>query len=226
RCWAVRSGAASAGRVGGSNLWSIELCPVGDRRDRTLSILYAGFGEDRLHQASIARLRGWSMGYSLEQFSAACHRILSDDPGAEGRKKVCALVENVLKDEAFVAAHLGDDVPERKVLYEDSKLGFCILGHVNHGARESKPHDHGPTWAIYGQARGKTVMSDWALVEAATEDEPGKVRLVKEYTLTPGVAHLYNEGDLHSPRRDGPTRLIRIEGRNVEKIRRLVYEAA
>src|SRR5713101_438253 len=165
------------------------------------------------------------MGYTLEQFSAACHRILSDDPGAEGRKKVCALVENVLKDDAFVAAHLGDDVPERKILYEDPELKFCILGHVNQGARESKPHDHGPTWAIYGQARGKTIMSDWSLLEPASEEKPGKVRLVKEYTLTPGVAHLYNEGDLHSPRRDGPTRLIRIEGRNVEKIRRLAFEA-
>ena len=52
-----------------------------------------------------------------------------------------------------------------------------------------------------------------------------KVRLVKEYALTPGDAYLYNEGDLHSPRREGSTRLIRIEGRNVEKIRRLAYEA-
>ena len=111
------------------------------------------------------------MGYTLAQFSDACHRILADDPGAEGRKKVCALVQDVLKDEDFVAAHLGDDVPERKILYEDPELGFCILGHVNHGARESKPHDHGPSWAIYGQARGETMMSDWALVEPATEDQ-------------------------------------------------------
>ena len=165
------------------------------------------------------------MGYTLEQFSTECHRILSEDPGVDGRKKVCALVQDVLKDEDFVATHLHDGVPERKILYEDPELGFCILGHVNQGARESKPHDHGPTWAIYGQARGKTIMSDWSLLEPASEDKPGKVRLVKEYTLTPGVAHLYNEGDLHSPRRDGPTRLIRIEGRNVEKIRRLPYEA-
>ena len=164
------------------------------------------------------------MGYTLEQFSEACHRILADHPGAAGRKKVCALVEEVLKDDAFVAAHLGDGVPERKILYEDPELGFCILGHVNHGARESKPHDHGPSWAIYGQARGETVMSDWALVEPATEDRPGKVRLVRKYTLTPGVAHVYNEGDLHSPSRGGSTRLIRIEGRNLEKIRRLAYE--
>jgi hypothetical protein len=93
------------------------------------------------------------------------------------------------------------------------------------GARESTPHDHGPTWAIYGQARGKTIMSDWALLEPASEDKAGKVQLVKKYVLTPGDAHLYNEGELHSPRRESSTRLIRIEGRNVEKIRRLAYEA-
>lgn len=39
-----------------------------------------------------------------------------------------------------------------------------------------------------------------------------------------GEAHLYNEGDLHSPRRDGSTMLIRIEGKNMDKIRRLSYE--
>jgi hypothetical protein len=165
------------------------------------------------------------MGYTLEQFSAECHRILTGDPGPEGRKQVCTLVEQVLKDEAFVTAHLGDDVPERKILYEDPELGFCILGHVNHGARESKPHDHGPSWAIYGQAQGETVMSEWALLEPASEDEPGKVRLVRKYSLTPGMAYVYNEGDLHSPSRSGSTRLIRIEGQNLEKIRRLDYEA-
>lgn len=165
------------------------------------------------------------MSLSLEQLSAGCHDALAADPGVVGRQKVCALIQEALKDQKFVAAHLGDDVPERKIIYEDPELGFCILAHVNRGARESKPHDHGPTWAIYGQAKGETMMSDWELVEAAAEDKPGRVRLVRQYSLTPGMAHVYNEGDLHSPRRDGPTRLIRVEGRNVEKIRRLAYEA-
>jgi hypothetical protein len=164
------------------------------------------------------------MGYTLKQFSAECHRILSADPGVEGRKRVCALVEDFLKDDAFVAAHLGDDVPERKVLYEDPELGFCILGHVNQGARDSKPHDHGPTWAIYGQARGETLMSDWSMVEPASEHKPGKVRLARQYSLKPGMAHVYNEGDLHSPSRSGSTRLIRIEGKNLDNVRRLAYE--
>jgi hypothetical protein len=164
------------------------------------------------------------MPYSLEQFANTCHRLLADNPGVVGRQKVCDLVETVLRDEAFLAAHLGDGVGERKILFEDPELGFCILAHVYKGARESAPHDHGPTWAIYGQARGETVMSDWAMVEPASEAKPGKVRHVRSYTLKPGMAHVYNEGDLHSPRRDGPTRLIRMEGRNTETIRRLAYE--
>lgn len=92
------------------------------------------------------------MTYTLEQFSAACHQILKADSGRDGRKEICSLLQEVLKDEQFISTHLGDDVPERKVLYEDPELGFCILAHVYKGAKESQPHDHGPSWAIYGQA--------------------------------------------------------------------------
>lgn len=165
------------------------------------------------------------MDYTLQNFAAECRRILKADSGPQGRQKVRELVEDALKDEMFIAAHLGADVFERKVIYEDPELGFCILAHVYKGAKESNPHDHGPSWAIYGQARGETEMSDWELVEPAADGRPGKVRRVKNYTLKPGMAHIYNEGDLHSPRRAGPTRLLRIEGTNMEKVKRLPYEA-
>ena len=164
------------------------------------------------------------MSYTLEQFAAECHRILKADSGSETRMKVCALVENVLKDATFIAAHFGKDGPERKIIYEDPELGFCILAHIYNGAKESNPHDHGPSWAIYGQARGETEMSDWELVEPAQNGKPGKVRRVRNYTLKPGMAHIYNEGDLHSPRRTGPTRLLRIEGTNMDKVKRLAYQ--
>jgi hypothetical protein len=165
------------------------------------------------------------MGYTLEQFSADCHRILKTDPGPAGRSKVCELVQKACTDKEFVAKYLPDDGADRHILYEDPELGFCILGHVNQGAKQSPPHDHGPTWAIYGQAEGETIMTDWAMVSPASEDQVGKVRYVRDYKLTPGAAYVYNEGDLHSPRRDASTKLIRIEGRNVEKIRRFPYQA-
>ena len=164
------------------------------------------------------------MRYTLEKFATAAHDILSTEPGPGGRKKVSALVEEVLQDDAFIAEHLGDDVPDRKILYEDPQLGFCILAHVYTGARESNPHDHGPSWAIYGQARGETLMTDWTVVESASETRAGRVRPVRSYSLKPGMARVYNEGDIHSPRRDGPTRLIRIEGTNMDHVKRLPYE--
>src|SRR5262250_1327475 len=164
------------------------------------------------------------MSWTLETFAAASRQALTENPGPAGRKKVCEVVQQVLQDEAFIAKHLGDDVPERKILYQDPQLGFCILAHVYQGARESNPHDHGPSWAIYGQARGETLMNDWALVEPASEGKPGKVRHVRSYALKPGMAHVYNEGDRRPPRRDGPTRLIRIEGTNMDKVNRLAYE--
>ena len=163
------------------------------------------------------------MGYTLETFAAECHSLLKADSGLTGRRKVCHLVEQVLQDKKFIATHLSEDTPDRQVIYEDQELGFCILAHMNRGAKEAMPHDHGPAWAIYGQAIGETEMSDWQLVEPAAEGKPGKVRRVKTYTLKPGMAHLYNEGDLHSPRRAAATGLIRIEGKNMEKVKRLAY---
>lgn len=165
------------------------------------------------------------MGHTLETFAASCHDILKADPSATGRERICELLREVLQDGSFVATHLGDEVPERKILYEDTELGFCILAHVHHEAKESPPHDHGPTWAIYGQGSGVTEMTDWELLEAASEAQPGKVRRARTYSLTPGMAFLYNEGDLHSPRRDGPVRLIRLEGINMDTVKRLKYEA-
>ena len=165
------------------------------------------------------------MSLTLEQFTKECHRILAADPGAAGRNKVRALVETACKDRDFVASNFREDGGQREIIYEDPDLGFCVCAHVYHDARGSQPHDHGSAWAIYGQVQGETVMTDWALVEPAGEGKMGKVRFVRDYALKPGMAHLYNEGDLHSPRRDGPTKLLRIEGKNLDKERRFGYRA-
>jgi len=164
------------------------------------------------------------MAQTLQTFAARCRDILKAENNPAGRSKVCALLQEALKDEEFVSANLTEATPERKILYEDPDLGFCILAHHYKGPKESAPHDHGPSWAIYGQARGETAMSYWQLIEPATPEKPGKVKKTRTYKLTPGVAHVYNEGDLHSPSRAGSTRLIRIEGTNMDKVKRLKFE--
>jgi hypothetical protein len=165
------------------------------------------------------------MTTTLKQFAAECRTILNAEPGPSGRRQICTRLEALLKDSAFAAEIVTEATPERKVVYEDPALGFCILGHNYKTAKDSSPHDHGPSWAIYGQARGETEMTDFELVEPASEGKPGKARALREYKLTPGQAYLYNEGDLHAPRRRGPTQLIRIEGLNMDRVKRLKFEA-
>ena len=162
-------------------------------------------------------------GHTLESFAARCHDFIKAEPGPAGRQKVVALLSEVLRDGQFVAKYVDSNDKERHCLYEDPEFGFCILAHNYVGPKESGPHDHGPSWAIYGQVRGETQMNDWSLVEKATAEVPGKVRHVRTYKLTPGVAHLYNEGDLHSPSRAASTRLIRIEGTDMTKVKRFKF---
>ena len=114
------------------------------------------------------------MDFTLDTFASECRKILTADPSPVGRGKVRDLVQEVLKDEKFLTTYLNENTPDRQVLYEDPELGFCICAHLNRDAREANPHDHGSSWAIYGQAFGETEMSDWEIVEAAAEGQPAQ----------------------------------------------------
>lgn len=167
------------------------------------------------------------MSYTLDEFVADCRAALHSDAGPAGRETVCGYVRKACSDADFVATHLGDaDAGERSVLYEDPDLGFCILAHVYKGAKSSSPHDHGPSWAIYGQAMGVTEMTNWRAIERPENGQPGKVEAVRTYKLEPGQAYVYQVGDLHSPHREAETRLIRIEGMNMDNVKRDKYEVA
>ena len=101
----------------------------------------------------------------------------------------------------------------------------CILAHQYNGPKSSPPHDHGPTWAIYAQARGETEMTDYELLSPASEDKAGRVKPLRTYMLRPGDAHVYEPGALHSPRRTAPTSLLRVEGTDMSQVNRLRFEA-
>jgi hypothetical protein len=166
------------------------------------------------------------MPYTLEHFAADLHEALKRDAGPAGRETVRRLTEKAVSDRDFVAAFLGPHrTAKREILYQDPELEFCICAHVDDGQGKSgpPPHDHGPTWAIYGQAVGVTRMTEWRIVEPAKDGEKGLVEEIETYDLTPGTARLYDIGIVHSPVRGGATRFIRIEGRNQDGIKRATY---
>ena len=169
------------------------------------------------------------MTYTLQQFAADIRDTLKADQTSAGRRKVCQFVVRSLNDPVFLATYLKDRAPNanpREILYEDPELGFCICGHVYDGPAIGAPHDHGASWAIYGQAAGVTEMTDWKIVEKGEAGKPLLVEPVRTYVMNPGDAHFYDVADVHSPRRDAPVKLIRIEGRNLDHVKRSNIKAA
>ncbi|GBE44311.1 hypothetical protein BMS3Bbin10_02402 [bacterium BMS3Bbin10] len=163
------------------------------------------------------------MTYTLEQLASDIRGALKSDPGGNGKQALCQHVAEALKDPDFVAAHMPERAPgadPREILFEDPELGFCICAHVYGDVSHGSPHDHGSGWAIYGQATGRTEMTDWRIVEKGEGGAPTLVEPERTYVLEPGDACFYEVGAVHSPKRDEPTKLLRIEGANLDHIER------
>lgn len=93
--------------------------------------------------------------------------------------------------------------------------GLTVLGHWHPKSVQSKPHDHGRTWAIYGVVTGKTAMYEYEVVEPPKNKQKGKVKLVKSYWIMPGQAFWYPTGAIHSHKTYEDSKLIRLEGFNL-----------
>jgi predicted metal-dependent enzyme (double-stranded beta helix superfamily) len=162
------------------------------------------------------------MPYNLDQFIADCRAALKRDPGPTGREEVRLKLEQLLRNAEFVEQHCGDDVQRGlKVLYEDPELKFQVLAHINDKARVSPPHDHGASWAIYGQAKLWTDMIEWAREDDGADPKHAKLAPAKKYRLNPGHAGIYQDGMIHSIDYPDKSRFVRVTGTNLDHIARI-----
>jgi hypothetical protein len=164
------------------------------------------------------------MPYQLEQFIADCRSILTRDPGPQGREEVRQKLERLLQNPAFVKKHCEDATRGLHVLYEDPELGFQILAHINDKARAGAPHDHGASWAIYGQATHYTDMIEWDREDDGSDPKHAKLKPVKKYRLEPGHAGIYQDGKIHSIAYPDYSRFVRVTGTNLDRIHRVRFD--
>jgi predicted metal-dependent enzyme (double-stranded beta helix superfamily) len=162
------------------------------------------------------------MTYELDQFIADTRHSLKSDPGPAGREQVRANLEKLLTNKEFVAKYCGEDAERGlKVLHEDPELKFQVLAHVNDKARVSPPHDHGESWAIYGQARLWTDMIEWKREDDGKDPKHAKLVPEKKYRLEPGRAGIYQDGKIHSIDYPDKSRFVRVTGVNLDNITRI-----
>jgi predicted metal-dependent enzyme (double-stranded beta helix superfamily) len=165
------------------------------------------------------------MAYQLDQFIADCRSILKRDPGPNGREEVRVKLESLLSNPAFISEHCGEGTPRGlHVLHDDPDLGFQILAHINDKARVSPPHDHGASWAIYGQATHYTEMTEWEREDNGADAKHAELKPVKKYRLTPGHAGIYQDGKIHSIDYPDYARFVRVTGTNLDRINRVRFD--
>ena len=162
------------------------------------------------------------MSYSLENFCDDTRAILSTSDDPDGREKIRQKFELLIADEAFCAEHVGaDNDSGMRQIYEDSDLHFCILAYNMTGARTSPPHDHGESWAVYGQTAGYTDMTVWS----AGDNADGKIEPVRNFRLEPGHAGLFDIREIHSIDYAAGSKFVRVTGADMNLEIRRVFDA-
>jgi len=165
------------------------------------------------------------MAYTLEEFCADCHTALTEDPGAGGREKIRAQLEKLLENEEFVRTHLAPQGSGKTALYHDPETDVYVMAHgTDQGNRTGKPHCHGASWAVYGQAVGDTNMTVWERTDDRSKEGHATVEDIHHFTLSPGKAALFDTGIIHSTAHPRPAHWVRVTGTDLDTIERYAYD--
>jgi hypothetical protein len=160
------------------------------------------------------------MAYTLENFCTDAHALLKAKPLAEALPQVAERLSHLLVNPQFVAETFNDDMsPGKRVLYHDKELDFYVLAHVQEGGKKGKPHSHGSSWAIYGNAKAVTDMTEWRRVNPAS-DEHYELTMSTQYGLGLGQTRAYGPGVIHSTEHKQKAWVIRVTGTDLDKLPR------
>jgi len=165
------------------------------------------------------------MSYSLEEFCDDCREALTTQPGRAGRDAARGKLEQLLLDEAFMAEYLGpDQAAGVQTIFEDPELEFCVLAYCANTDRKSPPHNHGNSWAIYGQTEKHTDMKIYNRLGAGEGAGEAKLEMVKEFRLNPGMAGLFDVGEIHAIDHPAGSRFVRVTGTDLNNVKRLRFD--
>ena len=167
------------------------------------------------------------MAYELEDLCRDCREILGRGSGPAELEAVRQSLARLVANTAFVDRTCGAAAEQGLfTLYEDGNLGFQVLAHINEKPRVSPPHNHGESWAVYGQAIGHTDMTEYRRVDDGSDAAHAQLETTRKYRLNPGEVGVYPSTAIHSIDYPAKSRFIRITGTNLDKIYRDAFDPA
>jgi hypothetical protein len=165
-----------------------------------------------------------TVAYTLEEFYGDVRDALKQDSGPLGHDAVRVKLEKILKDETFIAEYCGLDAkPGIETIYRCPETGFNVLVHIYEKGKTGLPHDHGKSWAIYGQAAGKTVMTVWKRLDDGSQTGKASLEKDKSFELGPGMAGKFEIGEIHSIQIYDGSKFVRVTGTDLNAIDTAVF---
>jgi hypothetical protein len=160
------------------------------------------------------------MNYALEDFCADSRALLKSQSLDDALPQIAARLARLLANPAFVSATFDDDMPPgKRELHHDPELDFYVLAHVQEAAKIGKPHSHGASWAVYGNAKNVTEMTEWLRTNPDSEDH-AELAATARYSLRPGQTKAYGPGVIHSTAHPEKAWVIRVTGTDLDRLPR------
>lgn len=165
------------------------------------------------------------MSYTLEEFGADIVAAMTENPGDAGRETVRQKLEALLKEPDFLAAYCGDEAEVGvRPIWVDDATGIRVLQHIYADGKTSHPHDHGESWAVYGQAVEWTDMTVWERKDDGGREGYAEIEPVGRFRLEPGMAGVFHPGDIHQIQFPDGARFIRVTGTDLGSIATSRYD--
>jgi len=164
------------------------------------------------------------MASTLAEFcSTSTAALKSADPLERKLAHIADGLAALLANPDFVAQAFSEsDPPGHRTLFHCPDTDYHVLAHVQRGGKTGLPHSHGASWAIYGNARGFTDMTEWRRANPHSEEQAVLEESAK-YRLGPGQTHAYGPHVIHSTAHPEKAWVIRVTGTDLDHLPRFRF---
>jgi predicted metal-dependent enzyme (double-stranded beta helix superfamily) len=142
--------------------------------------------------------------------------------GLDALPDIADMLRRLLAEPEFAAQAFSGETERKRLLFHDPETDVHVLAHRQSGGKRGSPHSHGASWAVYGNVRGCTHMTEWHKRKEASGAivlEPGA-----HYRLGPGETRAYPPHAIHSTEHPEDALVIRITGTDLDAIPRYRFD--
>jgi predicted metal-dependent enzyme (double-stranded beta helix superfamily) len=165
------------------------------------------------------------MTYKFDSFCSDCREAYDKNTGKADIEIIRQNLTKLLNENSeFVEKNCGKDL-EYGVheLFKDPQTGFIVYAHNFKKGRTSPPHDHGASWAVYGQARKFTDMTEYRRLDDKSKVGFAQIEETKKYRLDVGMVGKFGPHDIHQIHFEDDASFVRVTGSDLFKEDTLTY---